>query len=175
METHLHTARLLLRQPRLDDAEAIFTGYARDPEVLRYLSWRPHTSVETTRGFLRQCLAWWEQRTCYSWVITSNEADAPLGMIDVRPARHTHSFGFVLRRSAWGLGLMTEVLQRIVDASFDDPTICRIWGICDVENQASARVMAKAGLESEGLLRRYGVHPNVSDKPRDVYLYAMVR
>jgi RimJ/RimL family protein N-acetyltransferase len=44
-----------------------------------------------------------------------------------------------------------------------------------VENIASARVMEKAGMAREGLLRRYVVHPNISAEPRDAYLYAVVR
>jgi len=36
----LVTFRLLLRPPIMEDAEAIFTGYAQDSEVTRYLVWR---------------------------------------------------------------------------------------------------------------------------------------
>lgn len=40
----LETARLVLRPPRMEDAAAIFEGYAQHPEVTRYLTWKPHTS-----------------------------------------------------------------------------------------------------------------------------------
>ena len=36
------TERLVLRRPRLSDADDIFTQYASDPEVTRYVTWRPH-------------------------------------------------------------------------------------------------------------------------------------
>ena len=51
----------------------------------------------------------------------------------------------------------------------------RIGAVCDVENRASARVMEKAGLEREGILRRWIIHPNVGFEPRDCFSYAMVR
>jgi RimJ/RimL family protein N-acetyltransferase len=35
--------------------------------------------------------------------------------------------------------------------------------------------MDKAGMRREGRLARYLVHPNVSDEPRDAYLYAITR
>ena len=35
--------------------------------------------------------------------------------------------------------------------------------------------MEKAGLEREGVLRRWGVHPNMGDAPRDCISYAKVR
>jgi hypothetical protein len=44
-----------------------------------------------------------------------------------------------------------------------------------IDNSASARVLEKAGLLREGILRRCALHPNVSDERRDVYLYARSR
>jgi [ribosomal protein S5]-alanine N-acetyltransferase len=44
-----------------------------------------------------------------------------------------------------------------------------------VENLASARVMEKAGMTREGLLRRWIIHPNVSDEPRSCFSFAKVR
>ena len=50
-----------------------------------------------------------------------------------------------------------------------------VGDVCDVENKASARVMEKAGLEREGMLRHWIIHPNISCKPRDWLSYAKVR
>jgi len=50
-----------------------------------------------------------------------------------------------------------------------------VQAFCDVDNLGSARVMENAGMQREGLLRRYVLHPNISDVPRDVYLYAVVK
>jgi hypothetical protein len=35
--------------------------------------------------------------------------------------------------------------------------------------------MEKAGLQREGLLQRWGMHPNMGDAPRDCFSYAKVR
>ena len=35
--------------------------------------------------------------------------------------------------------------------------------------------MEKAGLDQEGIARRWLVHPNLSDEPRDCFTYAAVR
>jgi [ribosomal protein S5]-alanine N-acetyltransferase len=51
------TQRLLLRPIGMADARAIFDGYAPDPEVSRYLSWRPHTSIGQTEAYVKACLA----------------------------------------------------------------------------------------------------------------------
>ena len=48
----IETARLVLRRPGGADAEAIFSSYASDPEVTRYLAWPRHLTIEATRRFL---------------------------------------------------------------------------------------------------------------------------
>jgi ribosomal-protein-alanine N-acetyltransferase len=55
------------------------------------------------------------------------------------------------------------------------PAVFRISAVCDVDNIGSARVMEKADLVREGVLRRWLVHPNISDQPRDCFSYARVR
>ena len=44
MDQHprLKTERLFLRKLALRDVEEIFSSYAQDPEVSRYLPWGPH-------------------------------------------------------------------------------------------------------------------------------------
>jgi RimJ/RimL family protein N-acetyltransferase len=36
-------------------------------------------------------------------------------------------------------------------------------------------VLEKAGMTREGVLRRFGVHPNLGPTPRDCVVYAKVR
>ena len=55
------------------------------------------------------------------------------------------------------------------------PLVFRISAVCDVENVGSARVLEKSGFVREGVLRRWMMHPNVSNEPRDCYSYARVR
>ncbi|MBO6285434.1 MAG: GNAT family N-acetyltransferase, partial [Bacilli bacterium] len=42
----LESLRLLLRPLKVDDAEAVFNGWANDKEVTKYLTWNPHPNVE---------------------------------------------------------------------------------------------------------------------------------
>ena len=63
----IDTERLVLRLPTRSDADAIFDGYARDPEVVRYLTWRPHGSIVETREFLDRLRRGWESATELTW------------------------------------------------------------------------------------------------------------
>ena len=48
---------------------------------------------------------------------------------------------------------MTEAATHLVNWSLAQPEIFRVWAYCDAENPASARVMEKAGMVREGVLR----------------------
>ena len=71
--------------------------------------------------------------------------------------------------------LCTEALRGLIDVAFTYPTVYRVYATCDVDNVGPWRVMEKAGMQREGLLRRYIVHPNISHEPRDSFIYAVVR
>lgn len=170
------TSRLILRLPELSDAEAIFTGYGQDPEVARYLIWRPHRSLADTEAFLTGCIDAWAGGRRFPWVITRRDDSTVIGMIDVTlDALHRASLGYVLARAEWGKGYMPEAARAVIDALWTLPEVYRVWAVCDVDNPASARVMEKAGMVREGRLARYLVHPNVSPEPRDALLYAITR
>lgn len=64
--------------------------------------------------------------------------------------------------------------QAIFDAYGQDPHVTQFPGLRP-GNIASARVMEKAGLTSEGVFHRWLVHPNIGDEPRDCIGYARVR
>ncbi|MFO1028105.1 MAG: GNAT family N-acetyltransferase [Acetobacteraceae bacterium] len=166
---HFTTERLLLRPVTLADAPAIFHGYAQDPEVSRFLLWRPHRSIEDTQAYLASCAA-------STYAITDRTGGALIGAFDLRQHEPWRlGFGYVLARPFWSRGLMTGALTAIADWALRQPGIWRIGDYVDVENAASARVMEKSGLQREGLLRRWGVHPNLGAEPRDCYVYGKVR
>jgi [ribosomal protein S5]-alanine N-acetyltransferase len=92
-----------------------------------------------------------------------------------RPERHRRDCGYVLARVFWGRDLTTEALAHVIHWAMRQDGIWRIGAGCDAENFASARVMEKAGLVTEGILRRWIIHPNVSSERRDWLSCAKVR
>jgi RimJ/RimL family protein N-acetyltransferase len=171
----MRTRRLVLRAPRLTDARAIFDRYAQDAAVARFMIWRPHGSLAETEAFVQGCVEGWARGSRCAWVITRPADGAVLGMIEARLDGHAAGIGYVLARSEWGQGYMTEAATAVVAELLALAAIYRVWAVCDVDNHASARVLEKAGLTLEGRLRRCIVHPNVSPEPRDVFCYARVR
>lgn len=167
------TARLLLRPIAPADAGPIFDGYAQDLGVTRFLTWRPHTHIEQTREYIARCM---EAASSRTYVLVGRGGEEVIGAFDLRQhGPHRCGYGYVLARSAWGRGLMTEALTEVADWALRQAGVWRIGDVCDVENLASARVMEKAGLTREGMLRRWTLLPNVSDAPRDCISFAKVR
>ena len=111
-----------------------------------------------------------------TYTLIGRDDGRALGAFELRqPEPHRLDCGYVLARAFWGRGLMTEALEQVTHWAMCQNGIWRIGAGCDVDNFASARVMEKAGLAREGLLRRWIIHPNVSSEPRDWLSYAKVR
>ena len=171
----IETERLMLRIPRMDDAPAIFAGWTQDKEVIRYLTWRPHQRIQETEAFIQRCLSAWEHETRFPYVITLNESGEVIGMIDPHIEGSRVGIGYGAARAHWGKGYVTEATRAIIDWAFQQPSIYRVYATTDVENVASQRVLEKVGMQCEGILRKYILHPNISDVPRDSYMYAIVK
>jgi len=171
----LYTERLILRPPRISDAAPIFHAYAQDTEVTRYVIWEPHRNVQETERFVVDCVRAWEGDVKFPWVITWREADEPVGMVEMRINGFKADVGYVVARPFWGRGVVTEALRPVVEWALGQESIYRVWALCDVENVGSARVLEKVGMQREGLLRRYSLHPNIDAEPRDCYCYAVVK
>ncbi len=169
----LLTPRLHLRSIALQDAPPIFDGYAQDPEVTRFLTWRPHATLAQTESYVADCMAATSTRT---YALVDRRSERVIGAFAVRRTNsQAFDVGYVLERPSWGLGLMTEALTEVTRWALSQYGIWRLWSVCDVENAGSARVMEKAGLSREGLLRRWIIHPNLSDEPRDCFVLAKVK
>jgi [ribosomal protein S5]-alanine N-acetyltransferase len=69
----IETDRCVLRKVSVDDAAAIFSTYAQDDDVVRYLDWAKHQSVQETIDFLVLCQEWWDVGKEYSFAILNKK------------------------------------------------------------------------------------------------------
>ena len=175
MPEQFRTDRLVLRMPRLSDAPAIFEGWAQDPEVTRYLTWRPHKRLEQTEEFVRGCLTAWENLNRFPYMLTLKDDGQIIGMIDPHIEDPRIGIGYGLAHAYWGRGYMPEATRILIDWAFQQPSIYRVYATTDVDNVASRRVLEKVGMHCEGILRKYILHPNIGNMPRDSYIYAITK
>ena len=169
------TSRLTLRPPVIEDAGPIFTSYATDRLVTRYVHWHPHETISDTKAFIHRCINVWHAGTAFPWVLCLKDGGEVIGMIELRIDGHRADIGYVLARDYWEKGLATEAAKLIVDWVIAQPPVYRVWAVCDVDNHPSARVLEKIGMQREGILRRWLFHPNLENEPRDCYVYALIK
>ena len=171
----LETTRFRVRRSSPSDAAAVFERWAQDPEVTRFLVWRPHQGLDETQAFLSQCVSSWDDGSEFVWMVEEKSSGLLVGSLAARPGEHGVNLGYLVARDSWGQGVMTEVLEAIVPWWLEQKGVHRVWATCDVENQASARVLEKTGFLREGTLRRWDYHPNFSEEPRDALCYSRIR
>lgn len=171
----LETERLVLRKPRLDDADAVFSRYAGDVEVSRYLAWHLHRSPDVTRSFLEFSDSEWERWPAGPYLVESKADGCLLGGTGLSfETRYRASTGYVFARDAWGKGYATEAVRAIVQISHA-LGLARLYAICHVDHARSARVLERTGFTKEGVLHKYLEFPNLQPgQPADVYCYAKV-
>jgi ribosomal-protein-alanine N-acetyltransferase len=165
----LYGPRVILRAPRLDDAQDLFERIACDPEVTRYLSWRPHPGVDETRRVIAEFFNVGDET---AWLVELRDGGGPVGLCGWRrPQPHIIDFGYCLGRRWWRQGIMSEAVQLLLDKARRDPTVYRVSAHCHVDNTASARLLERSGLTLEGRLARYAVLPNISAEPQDCLMF----
>ncbi len=170
----LETPRLWLRRMTLADADDIF-AYSRDPEVSRHVLWDAHRSIHDSRAYLRYIQRQYRAGEPSSWGIESKETGHLIGTIGFmwwNREYHSAEVGYSLSRAQWNKGLMTEALREVIRFGFDEMALHRIEAQHETDNPSSGRVMEKAGMRKEGVLRG-----RLFNKGRyvDVALYAILR
>ncbi len=156
--TELETARLLLRAPRLEDAER---HRCRSPmvwEVAKNLGRLPH------RPRARRCARLRRPRrrrpgpacgTDFNFLILRKDDGALMGGIGLHLRAQGHfEFGYWLGQSFWKHGYATEAARRLVSFAFRDLKIERLVAGWYHDNPASGRVLAKLGCVMAGAEQR---------------------
>ncbi len=155
----IETQRLILRRFKTEDADDMFTNWASDPEVTRYLTWPAHTSVEVTGYLLSDWVSRYENGGYFNWAMEYRKTGRVIGNISVVRLNENieaAEIGYCMGKAYWGQGLMPEALKAVIDYLFDVAGMNRISAGHDVNNPKSGRVMDKAGMRLEGILRACG-------------------
>jgi RimJ/RimL family protein N-acetyltransferase len=162
--TQLTTARLRL-EPLTDHHLDGLNLMNSDPEVMRYLSGKPETREETMAVIARVKARWAD--TGYSWwaamALDTGELVGAGALQNLRremtllpdPACPLE-MGWRLRRDYWGLGLASEIAIAIRDYAFQAYAPDELLAVCNPDNGASSAVMARVGMQPQGLQHWYG-------------------
>lgn len=168
----LETARTRLRPITYSDLDDMY-DYCSHPDVSRYTTWDKHESKEDTKGFIDFVLSRYEADQLGPWGIEYKPTGKLIGSCNyLNCDSHTMKveIGYVLSNDYWNKGIMTEVVNRIIQFGFTEVGLVRIQAMCMVNNTGSAKVMEKTGMKFEGVLRNYA---KVKQELHDLNMYAI--
>jgi len=171
----LMTERLTLRPFEAEDVEAL-ASYSTKDDFVRFMPLPPQT-LESTAKFVGSVVAEGQPNSKNDWhfAIQLGEIAQPIGTIRMgirEPDHRQGDAGFALHHEQRRKGYATEALRRILAFGFEELSLERIWATADIINIASWRVMEKAGMEREGIMRH---HRLIRGEWRDFVLYARIR
>ncbi|MGI6713722.1 MAG: GNAT family N-acetyltransferase [Bacilli bacterium] len=146
----LLTPRLELRRFHPDDALMMFANYCNDPEVTKHLTWKPHSDVGVTHGYVEMIIKNYRNPYFFHWAIVDRVSLQVIGAIDfvkISQEKQSGEIGYVLSRKYWNRGLMSETLQKVTEFAFEKVGFLKVFIRANVDNQASIRAQEKCGYQ----------------------------
>ena len=153
----LSTESLLIWEFKETDWRAVHR-YAKEIEVMRYITYRAN-SEEDTKEFVQRALnsAKKSPRTHYSCaVVLRDTPEVLIGACDIGIEDQTNrewSIGYCFHSDYWGKGFATEVSNALLSFGFTELGAHRISAVCNSANGGSARVLEKCRLRREACFR----------------------
>ncbi|MBP5727767.1 MAG: GNAT family N-acetyltransferase [Clostridia bacterium] len=117
----------------------------------------------------------YENPARYCWAIVLKETGEVIGTVaapTVPERTECVEVTYAVGSAWWGKGLAPEALKAVMDFLFDRVGVNRIEAGHDVRNPNSGRVMEKAGMLKEGVLRQAGRN---NQGLFDLVFYAMLK
>ncbi len=156
-QPELTTERLLLRALCKEDAPAL-AKIANDPDIAKYLSSMPYPySIEDAHKFIASRAKAYAENDTAEFAVVEKASGALMGiaMMDLNPKDNHATLGYWLGKNYWGRGYATEAVQALLHFSFETLGLHRITAHRFGENEASGKVLLKAGLKLEGRRREH--------------------
>lgn len=152
----LETERLLLR-PLIKGDAAQLALIANDFEVSKTTLSMPHPyGIDNAFAWIEKTNNAREKRTAFEFGIELKSEKVIIGCIGFINylKRHRRSeVGYFIGRNYWSKGYCSEALKRLLQFGFKDLDLHKITAQHMAINAASGKVMLKAGMKKEGILK----------------------
>lgn len=151
----IETIRLILRRFILTDVQDMYRNWASDPETLKFLPWGPHEDIGVTERRIKSWVESYNRNNYYNWAICLKPEGKVIGSISVEiqnEREESCEVGYCIGREFWGRELVPEALRAVMHYLFYEVGFFSIVAKHDVLNQASGRVMQKAGMKFDRII-----------------------
>jgi RimJ/RimL family protein N-acetyltransferase len=155
-ERVLETERLVLRRLTVEDAPFLLR-LLNEPSWLRFIGDRGVRTLEDARKYVLAGPIDMYERYGFGLYATTLREDetAPIGICGLvrRAGLDDVDIGFALLPEYWGKGYAHEAAAGVMTYAKEVVGLKRIVAITSVDNESSARLLGKIGLEFERLIR----------------------
>ncbi len=149
---YFETQRLVVRHYQLEDTAALH-GMMRDVRVHTYTKDKDHPwDEERTEAYIRFMLQK-DFRTldCFHGAVIEKSTGALIGLCGLNPYQADEpEMEWKLGVPYWNKGYATELGRQMIREAFAIPTVKGIYGMAQLENTASRKVLEKIGMEYIG-------------------------
>jgi [ribosomal protein S5]-alanine N-acetyltransferase len=169
----LHGPTLTLRLPEPEDAPALL-ALAGDPEVTRWFSWGPYTTIEQPLAYVGRLHGQRERGEQLDLIIVHRE-QGPAGITGLSEfsSRDLRCMvGTWFGRRFWGTGANRESKALIAHLAFAVLGMHRLGSYSNPANERSTKALLGVGFTHEGVLRDWHRH---GDDFLDVNVFGMLR
>ncbi|MCI0767763.1 GNAT family protein [Bacillus sp. TL12] len=170
----LETERLKLRELTLLDAETMFHYFEKE-SVIRYFGMDSFQDMEQVKSTIQNFRKRYEEGNVIRWGIElkgTNQLIGTCGFHLMNPNHKRAEIGYELDDTYWGKGYASEAMQAILTYGFETMQLIRIAAVVYTENEASHRLLKRAGFQEEGLLRKYMTQNGVA---HDTVIYSLLK
>ena len=156
----VETDRLRLRSLEGGDADRLYEIYG-DAKTMRHVgrTGRPVVDLAAAQRAV-ETLRRNEATNGFSlWALDERDGETLIGVAGLALVDGDGpevEAAYILRRDRWGRGYATEALRAVLEIGHGQLGIERIVALAYVENDASRRVMEKAGMRPDGTVEAYG-------------------
>lgn len=160
----LETKRLILRRFVNSDASEVYNNWTSDMNLDKYVSWSIHKDISETTALINQWIEEYETNN-YNWVVEKKETHELIGNIStihISRKHHNCEIGYCYGSKYWNQGYATEALCAVINYLKNECLFHVVEAKHLSTNPASGRVMEKAGMSKEAILknRRYNSESN---------------
>lgn len=175
-DTVLHTERLILRPPALDDLPWILERM-NTLAVMRYLGGSVCEPDDVARGLADDISAFANggHRRWTIWLREENCRIGRCGLFRVRTAaapdalRGQSEIGWTLADDYWGRGYASEAARAVLDFAFAETDCAEVFSQTSVSNGPSTRMMPRLGLKRREELDYVDPDYPAADNPTTVW------
>ena len=156
-EFKLTTQRLIIREPRIGDAELLMPMFG-DPVAMRYIGNGAPRDLDTVRQSIHKRMAYFAETGTTLFTVALQETGEVIGDCGIFPYNWEGpeiELAYRFRQTAWGNGYASEAGRAVIDAGWRDTQINELLGVTDLRNHASQRVLTKLGFENLGTTAAY--------------------